>query len=57
MLIDSQFYGLSSYSECFVKEGAGAGGSLIASVLKTGSSSQRLLDLIDKEYQRVSTLQ
>ena len=57
MLSDSQFYGLRSYSEGFVKEGAGAGGSLIASVLKTGSSSQRLLELIEKEYQRVSTLQ
>ena len=48
MLSDSQFYGLRSYSEGFVKEGAGAGGSLIASVLKTGSSSQRLLELIEK---------
>ena len=57
MLSDSQFYGLRSYSEGFVKEGAGAGGSLIASVLKTGRSSQRLLELIEKEYQRVSTLQ
>ena len=57
MLSDSQFYGLRSYSEGFVKEGAGAGGSLIASVLKTGRSSQRLLELIEKEYQRISTLQ
>jgi len=57
ILSDSQFYGLRSYSEGFVKEGAGAGGSLIASVLKTGRSSQRLLELIEKEYQRVSTLQ
>ena len=57
MLSDSQFHGLRSYSEGFVKEGAGAGGSLIASVLKTGRSSQRLLELIEKEYQRVSTLQ
>ena len=57
MLSDSQFHGLRSYSEGFVKEGAGAGGSLIASVLKTGRSSQRLLELIEKEYQRISTLQ
>jgi len=57
MLNDSQFYGLRSYSEGFVKEGAGAGGSLIASVLKTGRTSQRLLELIEKEYQRISTLQ
>ena len=57
MLSDSQFHGLRSYSEGFVKEGAGAGGSLIASVLKTGRSSERLLELIEKEYQRISTLQ
>ena len=57
MLSDSQFHGLRSYSEGFVKEGAGAGGSLIASVLKTGRSSQRLLELIEKEYLRISTLQ
>jgi uncharacterized protein (TIGR00303 family) len=57
MLSDSQFDGLRSYSEGFVKEGAGAGGSLIASVLKTGRSSERLLELIEKEYQRISTLQ
>jgi len=57
MLSDSQFYGLRSYSEGFVKEGAGAGGSLIASILKTGRSSERLLELIEKEYQRISTLQ
>ena len=57
MLSDSQFHGLRSYSEGFVKEGAGAGGSLIASVLKTGRSSHRLLELIEKEYHRISTLQ
>ena len=57
ILHDSQFHGLRSYSEGFVKEGAGAGGSLIASVLKTGRSSERLLELIEKEYQRISTLQ
>ncbi len=56
-LSESQFYGLRSYSEGFVKEGAGAGGSLIASVLKTGRSPERLLELIEKEYQRISTLQ
>jgi len=55
-LINSQFFGLRSYSEGYVKEGAGAGGSLIASVLKTGKTSQRLLELIEKEYQRISTL-
>ena len=56
-LIDSQFFGLRAYSEGFVKEGAGAGGTLIASVLKTGRTSQRLLELIEKEYQRITTSQ
>jgi len=57
ILHTSQFNGLRSYSEGFVKEGAGAGGSLIASVLKTGRSSEQILELIEKEYQRISTLQ
>ena len=55
-LENSKFSGLRAYSEGFVKEGVGAGGSIIASILKTGIDSQRLLELIDKEYQRVSSL-
>ena len=54
-LEDSKFEGLRAYSEGFVKEGAGAGGSMIASILKTGIDSKKLLDLIDKEYSRVTT--
>jgi NaMN:DMB phosphoribosyltransferase len=55
-LEDSKFSGLRAYSEGFVKEGVGAGGSIIASMLKTGIDSQKLLELIDKEYQRISSL-
>ncbi len=55
-LEDSKFSGLRAYSEGFVKEGVGAGGSMIASMLKTGMDSQRLLELIDKEYERISSL-
>ena len=55
-LEDSKFSGLRAYSEGFVKEGVGAGGSIIASILKTGMDSQRLLELIDKEYERISSL-
>ena len=55
-LEDSKFSGLRAYSEGFVKEGVGAGGSMIASMLKTGMGSQRLLELIDKEYERISSL-
>ena len=54
-LEDSKFSGLRAYSEGFVKEGVGAGGSMIASMLKTGIDSQRLLELIDKEYERISS--
>jgi uncharacterized protein (TIGR00303 family) len=54
-LEDSKFSGLRAYSEGFVKEGVGAGGSIIASMLKTGIDSQKLLELIDKEYERISS--
>ena len=54
-LEDSKFSGLRAYSEGFVIEGVGAGGSMIASMLKTGTDSQRLLELIDKEYERISS--
>ena len=56
-LEDSKFDGLHAYSEGFVKEGVGAGGSMIASILKTGIDSKKLLELIDKEYSRVTTSQ
>ena len=54
-LADSKFDGLRAYSEGFVKEGAGAGGCMIASLLKTGISSKKLLDEIDCEYSRITT--
>jgi len=54
---NSTIKGLNAYSEGFVKEGAGAGGSMIAARLKTGIESQKLLSLIEKEYQRVITSQ
>ena len=56
-LNDSKFDGLRAYSKGFVKEGVGAGGSMISSILKTGISSKKLLELIDKEYTRVTTSQ
>jgi uncharacterized protein (TIGR00303 family) len=54
-LEDSKFDGLRAYSRGFVKEGVGAGGSMIASILKTGMDSKKLLELIDKEYSRITT--
>lgn len=51
----SKFEGIRAFSEGFAKEGVGAGGSLIASILKTGTNSTKLLELIEKEYQRIFT--
>ena len=56
LLSESKFSGLRSYSEGFVKEGAGAGGCMIASLLKSRMTSEKLLGLIEKEYQRISDL-
>ena len=56
LLSQSKFPGLKSYSEGFVKEGAGAGGCMIASLLKTRMTSDKLLELIEKEYERISNL-
>jgi len=56
LLSQSKFPGLKSYSEGFVKEGAGAGGCMIASLLKTRMTADKLLELIEKEYERISNL-
>ena len=53
----SSISGLRSYSEGFVKEGVGAGGSIVAAVLKTGINSEQFLKLVEEEYNRVLTLQ
>jgi len=44
---------LKAFSEGFAKEGAGAGGTTIASMLKTGNNSKQFLDLVEKEYGRL----
>ncbi len=54
-LDNSKFEGIRAYSEGFAKEGVGAGGSIIASILKIGTNSQTLLESIEKEYQRIFT--
>ena len=57
-LLEKTVYpGLKSYSNGFVKEGAGAGGTLISAILKTGINSEELLKGIEDEYERISTLQ
>lgn len=53
----SRFEGLRAYSEGFVKEGAGAGGAITSSMIKTGLTSGRFLELAEAEYGRIFTLQ
>ena len=55
-LKNSKISGLKAFSEGFAKEGVGAGGSIIASILKTGNTSYDLLELYEKEYSRLFTL-
>jgi len=56
-LENSKIHGLKSYSEGFVKEGVGAGGAMISAILKTGITSEKLLEKTEEEYQRVFTSQ
>ena len=53
-LAESKISGLRSYAEGFVKEGAGAGGASIACILKTGIDAKGLLDLTEKEYEKIT---
>ena len=53
MLENSKISGLKSFSNGFVKEGAGAGGALISAILKTGTNPKELLQGIEEEYQRI----
>jgi len=52
-LNESKIFGLRSYAEGFVKEGAGAGGASIACMLKTGIGSEKLLLLTETEYNKI----
>ncbi len=56
-LENSQYPGLKAFSEGFAKEGVGAGGSIISSMLKTGNNSAKFLEMAEKEYRRLFTLQ
>ncbi len=54
----SKIEGIKAFSKGFAKEGVGAGGALIAASLKTGTSPQRFIERIEKEYEKsVATLQ
>ncbi len=52
----SKHSGLKAFSEGFAKEGVGAGGSIISSMLKTGNDSAKFLNLVEQEYDRLSNL-
>ena len=54
-LQNSKFSGLKSFSEGFAKEGAGAGGSIVASILKKQDPSN-FLELAEQEYARLFEL-
>ena len=54
-LKNSQYSGLKAFSEGFAKEGVGAGGSIISSMLKTGYDSKKFLVMAEKEYHRLFT--
>ncbi len=56
-LENSQYSGLKAFSEGFAKEGVGAGGSIISSMIKTGNDSTRFLEIAEKEYHRLFTSQ
>jgi len=51
----SRYSGLRAFSEGFAKEGVGAGGSIIASMLKTGNDSTKFLEMVEVEYGRLFT--
>ncbi|GKS67161.1 TIGR00303 family protein [Nitrosarchaeum sp.] len=54
-LENSKFSGLKAFSQGFAKEGVGAGGSIITSMIKTGNNSTDFLKLAEKEYHRLFT--
>ena len=56
-LENSKYPGLNAFSEGFAKEGVGAGGSIISSMIKTGNDSTKYLEMVEKEYDRLFTLQ
>jgi uncharacterized protein (TIGR00303 family) len=56
-LENSQYPGLKAFSEGFAKEGVGAGGTIISSMIKTGNDSTKFLEITEKEYNRLFTSQ
>ena len=55
-LENSKYVGLKAFSEGFAKEGVGAGGSIISSMIKTGNDSTKFLEIAENEYRRLFTV-
>ena len=55
-LNNSKYPGLQAFSEGFAKEGVGAGGTIISSMLKTGNDASKFLNLAEQEYDRLSNM-
>lgn len=51
----SEIPGLRGFSQGYAKEGVGAGGSIIASMLKTGSGAAEISGAIEAEYSRITS--
>lgn len=51
----SKFSGLKAFSEGFAKEGVGAGGCIISSMMKSGLDKTKYLENAEKEYYRLFT--
>ena len=51
----SLYPGLKAFSHGFAKEGVGAGGAIISSMIKSGMDSSKFLALAESEYERLST--
>ncbi len=52
----SKFSGLKAFSEGFAKDGVGAGGCIVSSMIKSGLDKAKYLENAEKEYARLSTL-
>lgn len=49
----SEIDGLRAFSEGFAKEGVGAGGSILAAILKTDMTTSSFLNKVESEYKRL----
>lgn len=56
-LSNSAYWGLRAYEEGYVKEGVGAGGTLIVSAMLKGFTPAELLGAVHEEYERVLRLE